>query len=223
MMEITVLGYSNPRVRTVLAYINPLTIGLSLSIVGVIFLANSMTVRRPRRFISEYFGVERPQNLRSVYEQLRVKAQIFCGFLGLLVGFSMQIVAVVYDLWGPFGPTVAADVFVAKAQALALLAGAIVLVTVLLRMLQNLWSMGVFRRLMAEFFEEHSEWDFEKHPDVIQELGVLLGVPPQEDDSIGQYATRVRKALHMGPVRRRRLVHDDAFAPVRNVGSEWRR
>jgi len=199
------------------SYINLLTVGLALSIVGVIFLANSMAVRKPRRFIQEYFGIERPQHLRSVLDQLNAKAQIFCGFLALLVGFSLQISAAI----DPPGMSTAPDDAWTRAQSLSALATGIVVLTAGLRFLQNAWSLAVFRRLMAEFFAEHPDWDFEKHPQETRELGELLGVDHGEDDSIGDYADRVRGSLGLAQERPAAL-SDDAFAPMRRLGSERR-
>ena len=77
------------------------SVGLAFDIVGVIFLANSMGVRNPRRFIQEHFGIVRQQPLRAVHQQVRVKAQIFTGFLFLMVGFSLQIGAQLFPLSTP--------------------------------------------------------------------------------------------------------------------------
>ena len=41
----------------------------------------------------EHFGIERQQPLRALHQQLRLKAQIFTGFLFLMVGFALQILS----------------------------------------------------------------------------------------------------------------------------------
>jgi hypothetical protein len=191
--------------------------------VGVVFLTNSMVVRKPRRFIQLYFGFEKPQPLRTVLDQLNAKAQIFTGFLCLLIGFSLQIGAMV----GP-EPGAAAGAgleVMARLQALAILGLGIIGLTILLRVGQNGWSYATMRRMLAEFFKEHRDWNFEKHPAQTREIGELLGVAPASDDSIGDYSDRVRSALKLTP-RGSTPLHglrpDDAFAPLRNVGSERR-
>lgn len=191
------------------------TVGLSADIVGVIFLANSMGIRNPRRFIHEHFGMERQQPLRAVHQQLRCKAQIFTGFLFLMVGFSLQILSAVFG-----GPAAAlASAPGARVRAVGVLLGGIVVVTILLRLAQNAWSLVVFRKLLGEFFQDHADWRFEKHPAETREIGDILGVAPLGEDSIGDYADRVRAALKLAPGGRGGAVADDAFAPLRNVGA----
>lgn len=192
------------------------SIALSLDVVGVIFLANSMGIRNPRRFISEHFGIEPEQPLRAVHQQLRVKAQIFTGFLFLLMGFSLQLVA---DVRGV--PVVAPAPDDSPVRTLAMLVAGILVASALLRVLQNTWSLAVFRRLLTEFFQEHPDWNFEKHPKETREIGSILGVPAEDEDSIGDYAVRLRSALklHAGE---RRAAPDDAFAPIRKLGAERR-
>jgi len=196
-------------------------VGLGFAIVGVIFLANSIAIRNPRRFIQEFFGIERERPLRTVLDQLKAKAQIFCGFLFLMVGFSLQIVS---DASARAAPEATSA---ARWQGLVVIAIGVVLVAALLRVAQHAWAMATFRRLLAEFFLEHRGWAFEKHPAVTREIGELLSVAAHEDDSISDYAERVRAALGLG-IRLPRTressfaFDDDHGPPVHHVGSERR-
>lgn len=201
--------------------LTPATVGLSLAVVGVIFLANSMGIRNPRRFINEHFGVEQPQPLRAVHQQLRLKAQIFTGFLFLLVGFSLGIVA---EVLGRAVPVAGQAPLGDALRALLLLALFVVVLSLLLRVAQNAWSLRVFRQLLHEFFCEHADWNFEKHPGTTREIGEILGVPRREEDSIGDYALRVREALRLTDEAHGHTPRggDDAFAPLRRLGTERR-
>jgi len=204
-------------------FITLATMGLACDIVGVIFLSNAMGIRRPRRFILEFFGIKRPQALRTVLDQLRAKAEIFTGFLFLMVGFSLQIVA---ELAPQLGPPSGSDSQSMRLQLLAFatLAAAVLLTTVLLRLACRSWSLALFRRLLHEFFTDHAEWDFEKHPGVTREIGEILSIAQQPEDSISDYAARVRATLRLpAPTRpARKPGSDDAFAPVRKVGADRR-
>lgn len=204
-------------------FITLATIGLACDIVGVIFLANAMGIRRPRRFILEFFGIRRPQQLRTVLDQLRAKAEIFTGFLFLMVGFSLQIVAELAPQLGP-PPAGSSQSLRLQLLAFATLAAAVLMATVLLRLGCRSWSLALFRRLLHEFFTDHAEWDFEKHPGVTREIGEILRIPQQPEDSISDYADRVRAALRLSAPTRptRKLGGDDAFAPVRKVGADRR-
>ncbi len=204
-------------------FITLATIGLACDIVGVIFLSNAMGIRRPRRFILEFFGIKRPQALRTVLDQLRAKSEIFTGFLFLMVGFSLQIVA---ELAPQLGPPPASDSQSMRLQLLAFatLTAAVLLATVVLRLLCRSWSLALFRRLMREFFTDHATWNFEKHPEITREIGEILSIAQQPEDSISDYAGRVRTALRLPVVARPASspASDDAFAPVRKVGADRR-
>jgi hypothetical protein len=200
-------------------FLNLSTVGLALDIVGVVFLTNSMVVRRPRVFIQQYFGIERPQRLRSVLDQLNAKAQIFTGFVALLVGFSLQIAARIAP--SPLA-TAAAEPSVSfslRLQAVGVVGLGIVGVIIGLRIVQKAWSLALLRRLLMEFFREHPGWSFTKHPTQTREIGELLAVHPQADDSIGDYADRVRARLKLASGAGDTHTGDDAFAPVRKVGA----
>lgn len=213
---------ANQEDAAVLEVFNLSTVGLVLDIVGIIFLANSMGIRNPRRFLNEHFGIERRQPLRAVYQQLRVKAQIFTGFLFLLIGFGLGILGAVLGE-GPAGVSEGSGG--QQLRALLLVVLVVLGLTLLLRLAQNAWSLSVFRRLLCEFFQDHADWAFEKHPQDTQEIGEILGVPRQAEDSIGDYADRIRTALGLVGDRRRlsaRGQGDDAFAPLRGLGADRR-
>lgn len=190
-------------------------------LVGVIFLANALSLRNPRRFLQEHFGVQPKQPLKAVHHQIKVKAQIFTGFLFLMVGFTIGFVSTVVEtVPGDTGP---AD---EPLRAVLLLVAGVLAVALGLRVAHNVWALAVFRRLLAEFFEVQADWEFEKHPATTREIGEILGVDGRGDDSIGEYSDRVRAALRL-QVRGRSGgsggVSDDAFAPLRNVGGDRRR
>jgi hypothetical protein len=202
----------------------PASLGLALDVVGVIFLANSMGIRNPRRFLNEHFGVEQPQPLRAVHHQIRVKAQIFTGFLFLLFGFSLGIVGEVLGSAAAPSEAVVSEAVQGEAvRALLLMALLVIVLSLLLRLAQDAWSRGVFRRLLREFFQEHADWNFEKHPSTTREIGEIFGVARQEEDSIGDYAGRVREYLGLEERSRRPgAAADDAFAPLRRLGADRR-
>lgn len=210
--------------HTVLDYFTLGTCGLALAVVGVIFLANAMGIRRPRRFIQEYFGIQRKQHLRGVLEQLRAKAEIFVGFLFLMAGFSLQIVAELSPSLGP-PPALGSTMLRLQLQAFLVLAAGVLTVTMVLRLACHAWSVALFRSLLMEFFREHAEWRFEKHPQVTREIGEILAIEQMPDDSIGDYASRVRVALKLAPsepsvtsVAPARVVRGDELAPARELG-----
>jgi len=60
------------------------------------------------------------------------------------------------------------------------------------------WGRWTFKRLLIEFFREH-EWELVTHTDIAKEMGELLKIPRNKDDSIEEYMLKIQKALHIEP------------------------
>lgn len=200
-----------------LSFLTFSTVGLALAIVGVVFLANAMGVRTPRRLLAEYFGAERELDLRAVHDQLRVKAEVATGFVMLMLGFSLQIVAQLLPApatahaAAPLGP---------RLQAFLALTALVVVLASLLRLACQVWSRAAFRRLLSSFLAERGSQIIDRRPALAREIGELLGVAPHVDDSTGEYAERVRAALRLPPGAPGESSGDEPFAPVRKVGRQ---
>ena len=168
-------------------------IGLTFNIVGIFFLANSITFARPRRKLHEFFGVERSYPLRSIREHVLNKIQVYIGFTFLIGGFGVQI----FDVLDKARKTENAGAIQPNLLTIALiLLLSIVLLTVVLKIVQFAWTRVTFKRLLIEFFREN-EWDLVKNVHVAKEIGSLLKIPRDRDDSIDDYVSKIRAALHI--------------------------
>jgi hypothetical protein len=198
--------------------------GLALAVVGVIFLANAMGVRRPRRFIQEYFGIQRKQHLRGVLEQLRSKAEIFVGFLFLMAGFSLQIVDELSPALGP-PPAPGPTMLRLQLQAFLVLAAGVLAVTIVLRVACHVWSLALFRSLLHRVLHQAHRVALREAP---------AGHARDRRDPLDRAAPRRLDRRLRGPRARRaaadaaepalsalsptRVVRGDELAPLREVG-----
>lgn len=169
-------------------------IGLTFGVVGLFFLANSLQFKRIRRVLHEYFGVEKMLPLKEIRTHMVRKVQIYLGFLFLFLGYGVQIAAKIEknindsketSLFQPDLLTVAGIMLVS-----------IVTITVLLKIIQVVWTRVTFKRLLIDFFRDH-EWELVRNIDIAKELGFLLKIPFHKDDSIEEYVGKIKKALHI--------------------------
>ncbi len=168
-------------------------VGLTLNIVGVFFLAGSITFKRTRRVLHECFGVEKTYPLRKVREYVLNKVQVYIGFTFLIAGFIIQV----WDILAKNKAGGSSDIIEPNLLSIAIvLVISTVVLTVILKIVQLCWTRVTFKRLMIDFFREH-EWELVKNAEVAKEIGGLLKIPRNKDDSIEDYVLKIKKALHI--------------------------
>jgi hypothetical protein len=176
-------------------------VGLTLNIVGIFFLASSITFKKPRRVVQEFFGIEKTGSLKSIREFLLNKVQVYIGFLFLIGGYVMQIAVLLARSRPPGTRLVSEPNFLV---IVGVLVASIIGVTIVLKILQIFWSHRVFRKLLIDFFRDF-EFPLEQYPALAKEIGELLEIPQVKDESIDEYLHKVRKALRIDGAEPRRL------------------
>ncbi|MFO0984125.1 MAG: hypothetical protein U1E76_20795 [Planctomycetota bacterium] len=188
-------------------------VGLTLNIVGIIFLASSITFKRPRRVVQEFFGIEKVGSLKAIREYLLNKVQVYIGFTFLISGFVMQIAVQLARSRPPGSRLVFEPNFLI---IVGVLLASIIGVTILLKILQIFWSNRVFKKLLIEFFRDF-EWPLEQRPALAKEIGELLEIPQVKDESVDEYLHKVRKALRIDEVETARRIQFPG-RPAREIG-----
>ena len=166
-------------------------IGLTFNILGAFFILNSLYFKRPKRHLQEYYGIEKRRPLRSIRDSVLSMVQLMIGFTFLIFGYVLQIG---YQLSHTMDDVVAfwADPSVLQVAAVMILF--MLLVTLVLKVFQILWTKWVFRRLLIDFYRKN-RWALEKFPASAKEAGEVLGVPHSKDDSVAEYMSRLMAYL----------------------------
>lgn len=154
-------------------------IGLTCNLVGVFFLANSITFRRSRKVLEEFFGKGRG-SLARVRDYALNRMQVVFGFLFLNAGFLLQMTA----HWDG----------VREALTTLTFCVAIVVFSVVTYLIGLVYSRRSFKRLLREFFRTHA-WSFTEDMALTKEIGLMLGIEHTEDMTVEDYLHRVRRAL----------------------------
>lgn len=170
-------------------------IGLTFNIVGIFYLANSIKFKRSRRALQEFFGVQKTLPLKKLRENVVRKIQIYLGFFFLFTGYTIQIAA---NLITQETPQESLQIKPNLLTIAAILVVSLLVITIATKVVLLCWGKWTFKRLLIEFFHEH-EWELVTHTDIAKEMGELLKIPRNKDDSIEEYMLKIQKALHIKP------------------------
>jgi len=164
-------------------------VGLVLLIGGTFLLGNALLFRHPRDLVAERFGA-RGAPLVAIREHIFQRLQVGIGFLYILAGFGLELLARLRPPVADATPSF--PVFWIAAVALA---------TVVLLAAGWLWTTRAFRRYVRERLSA-APGELEADPALTKEVGELFGVEANPTDSIASYAERVRRATGLAPVVR---------------------
>jgi hypothetical protein len=176
--------------------VNPSVIGYALNIVGLFFLASAITFKRPRRQVEELLGIERPRSLYAIREQIVNQTQTYIGFGILVVGFVLVMMEALERRSPQAAPTGPEPIN--AGWIFAILLGAVALTTLVLKVVQRGFVKSKFRRIVREVVRD-SKFNLEKNPHLAVQIGELLHIPKQPDQSVTDYVAKVRSALGVEP------------------------
>lgn len=164
-------------------------VGLCLSILGAFFLAKSVLWKAPRHMMRELIGVpvDRYKTFRH-YVAGRIEAIVGFGFLA--VGAGLQIAGRVQE--ADDGQSRGLLFWIA-ASLVGIGAIAGLLYWIIRRM-----SRRVFLDLFVEQVKRRN-WPFHDDPELLRELGEMLELPRQPDDTVDSYQARIRERLGLPP------------------------
>jgi hypothetical protein len=189
------------------------SLGLVLSIVGSLLIANGILFRTPKGLVAERLG-HGPPELRRIREFVFHRVQMTLGFLFLVAGFAAQ-------LYGRAVPSVESG------GSPALWVGGVVLLAIALEVGGWWWSLHSLRGHVRAHLREYPP-DFETDTNLAREVGELFGVESTEDETVQSYAGRLRSELGLAPPRTsgltraqdRRRVPQPSFGEELDVGAE---
>ena len=172
--------------------LNPTVLGCALNVIGLFFLASTISFKRPRRQIEELLGVERPHSLLAARERLVNQIQTYLGFAILVVGFVL-VMGDALDRNRAATPAAEHDA-APLVWIVALLVAATLATTMALKLIKEGYVRSKFRRLLREVVRD-SKFNLEKNPQLSVQIGKLLHIPEQPDQSVADYISKVRAAL----------------------------
>ncbi len=155
-------------------------IALCSNILGVFFLAKSITIKSPKYVLHDLmdFKVNKSSFFRAY---IRQRLEAIIGFLFLFAGHALGIYFVL-------------DALPAKAPpawlVIALTVGAILLIAYVLGKVTKFFSGRIFVELVAFMVSMH-KYPLESDDALVLELGKILKVRRDEEDTIESYTRKV--------------------------------
>lgn len=194
--------------------LNPTVIGCALNVVGLFFLASAISFKRPRRRIEELLAIERRRSLLDVREQIINQTQVYLGFGILVVGFVLLMSeALERDLPPERRRSDPNLIWIVVLLVVATLG-----TTLALKLTKELYARRKFRSLLREVLRE-SSFNLEKNPQQAVQIGELLHIPKQPDQSVADYIAAVRRALGGKPAPAQNPPGTAGTTPARAVRS----
>lgn len=174
-------------------YLDWQIVGLTLNIVGVFFIVNSLYFKRPKRLLYEYHGIEKRRPLRAIRDNVLSMVQLVIGFVFLIVGYFLQIADKLAQSIEDRTSFIS-DPSVLTIAALLILS--MTLVTLVLKVFQIFWTKWSFKRILIDFYRENP-WALEKYPATAKQAGEILGVTHRKEDSVAEYLKRLMAHLEI--------------------------
>lgn len=166
-------------------------LSLAIGIVGTFFVCAAVQVKRPKHILEEAFGISREQ-LREVHSAVQKRTW-------LLIGFACNVIALLVLMFSRGASLAEGNVLLESLttleSALVVLAAGVVLALGLLHG-SRLWSRRYFRNMVIEVLTEN-QLPLESNVPLAREIGALLGVPADENDTVPSYMRRLRQRLNL--------------------------
>jgi len=143
--------------------------------------------------------------------------QLVIGFVFMIAGYVLQIG---YQLSLQIEER---SLFMTDPRVLTIastLIGSMLLVMFILKGFHMLWTRQTFKRLLVAFFREHP-WALEQYPATAKDVGEILGVKQEKDDSVADYLDRLRTFLDIEDPKKNAEPRDPSQArPRSGIGQE---
>lgn len=184
---------------------------LTAGMVGLFFICCAIVQKKPKQILEEHFGVY-DGGLRHVKTWVFKRNQLVLGFALIVVACILKIFGHAHAVpegqgWlSELSPITIATVLVAQLIALC----------ALLYWLCRSWSKRDFKRIVTEVCTEHA-WPFASNLPLAIEIGTLLGVQREEDDTVEAYLRKLRTHLDLPEPPER-----GAAQRSRKIGLEFR-
>ncbi len=162
-------------------------LALALATVGLFFICCAVQQKKPKHILEEAFGIYRGR-LRDLKSSVFKRNQVVMGFLCVVVAIVLAICGNAEPGHAGFVDGLALPLQIVSQLALiAALVG-------ILNYLSREWSKASFRRLVQEVVTEY-QWPFEENMVLTKEIGKLLQIPQEAEDTVDSYVARIRHNL----------------------------
>ncbi len=161
-------------------------VGLCLDILGVFFIMLAVIVKSPRTMMRELLNVK-VDRLKTFKHFVAQRLEAILGFLCVLIGSSLQIYALLAERAQP-------------GRNLGFYLVLTLLTMALVGFLLYRSCTGLARWIFLRLFRTYAaryRLHLEKDEALLMELGEILEIPHEEEDTVESYARKIRARLDL--------------------------
>ncbi|MSR75096.1 MAG: hypothetical protein EXS14_06480 [Planctomycetes bacterium] len=166
-------------------------LSLALGIVGTFFICAAVQVKRPKHILEDAFGVV-TEHLREVRSAVLKRNNLFMGFGCNVIALLLLIFSRNLDMPEHYVLLDGCDAFGLG----GILLGFGVLLGMVLHWASRIYGRRYFRRMVFEVVTEN-RLPLETNVALAIEVGTLLGVTRDPDDTVESYIVKLRQRLNL--------------------------
>lgn len=168
-------------------------------LVGAWFLARSAVNKRQKGAMKELLGVQidKVKFFRNYFIQ-RLESVI--GFAFVLIGVGIHLYALIRQAQIAAGESDAPEAVRDAASYLGYAVVAMIAITVVMHWVCSYFSRRIFLDLLGYLMVRY-DYRVEEDPDLLMQIGDMLGVKRAEDDTVDTYTRRIEAALRLQDIQ----------------------
>jgi hypothetical protein len=164
-------------------------------LLGAYFLARSVVGKREKGAMKELLGVrvDKVKNFRNFFIQ---RLESIVGFTFILIGVGIHLYVVIRKAQSAAAQNNPQEALGEIVSYLGVAVLAMVLITALMHMVCSWFSRRIFLDILGYLMVRY-DYRIEEDPDLLVQIGAMLGVKRAEDDTVESYTRRIEQALRL--------------------------
>jgi hypothetical protein len=164
-------------------------------LVGAWFLARSVVNKREKGAMKELLGVriDKVKFFRNFFIQ---RLESIVGFSFVLIGVGIHLYVLVREAQSAAAENDPRGALRDAASYLAFAVLAMIVITMLMHWVCSYFSRRIFLDILGYLVVRY-DYRVEDDPDLLKQIGEMLGVARSEDDTVESYTRRIEEALRL--------------------------
>lgn len=168
-------------------------------LVGSFFIAKAVVSRRDRNQMRELLGIpsDKVKRFRNFFRQ---RLERVIGFLFVLVGVGLHLYVVVRRGQKDVGINDPQEALSQISTYLAIAVVSLLVIAVFMHWLTSAFSRRIFLDNLA-YLMVRQDYDLAGDPELMVQIGEMLGEPRRPDDTVQSYTARLEAKLKLDEIR----------------------
>jgi len=172
-------------------------------LIGAFFLAKSVARRREKGQMRELLGLptDKVKRFRDFFVQ---RLERIVGFLFMLIGVGLHIYVLIRHSQKVAGSNNPQEALGEISTYLAVGIVIMLLIAALMHWICSYFAKRIFLDILA-YYMVRMGYRLDDDPNLMKQIGEMLGLKREEDDTVETYRTRIEEGLRLDRIRARLL------------------